>query len=205
MLPNRRIKHFCNNPYSTATFVSGLICIVTLFQSLLFMKNLIPGMLLLTSFLACTSPGGAPAAVGQPLGDYLLVGDSVVIPTVTINLEVSPTAAQQLINDKETIIVDATFSGQPIDKSTIEEGDGFGLIVADVKTELTDTRSVKLENIKFSKKMYDALEDKDIELLINVYSGRRASENNILECGIVNDKMSKLKGKSYVIQCKLIE
>jgi len=65
-------------------------------------------------------------------------------------------------------------------------------------------RIARFEGLKFPKKLYNKLADKDINLLINVYSGRKASEDNLLDCGIMEAKVSKLANKRFALGCKLI-
>jgi hypothetical protein len=43
-----------------------------------------------------------------------------------------------------------------------------------------------------------------VQLLINVYSGRKSSPNNLLDCGIYEGPMQAVQGKSIPISCKLI-
>jgi hypothetical protein len=157
---------------------------------------------------SCTNnPKSVPAPVtpSADLGYYTLSGDSVVIPAVTIVLELSERAEQRL-KDKETIIVDAMYSGVPTTDTLSEDYQQMGqIMVANAQKELTTERTVRLENVKFAKPVYNDLKDKDIELLINIYSGRKSSPDNLLSSDIISDKMSVLKGKSYTLKCKLIE
>jgi hypothetical protein len=42
------------------------------------------------------------------------------------------------------------------------------------------------------------------QLLINVYSGRKSSPNNLLDCGIYEGSLAAIQGQSIPISCKLI-
>jgi hypothetical protein len=42
------------------------------------------------------------------------------------------------------------------------------------------------------------------QLLINVYSGRKSSPNNLLDCGIYEGSLQAVQGQSIPIPCKLI-
>jgi len=76
--------------------------------------------------------------------------------------------------------------------------------IAGKDIEIKNGGIAKFENIRFPKPLYDSLSDKDIQLLINVFSGRHSSPDNLLDCGIIQEKMSKVKGKIFTIDCKLI-
>jgi hypothetical protein len=162
---------------------------------------------LLLAFSCTNTPKAIPAPTPPSLdmGYYTLAGDSVVIPAVTIVLELSEKAEQRL-KSKETIIVDATYSGVPITDTLSESYQQMGqILVAEAQKELTTERTVRIENVKFAKSVYNDLKDKDVELLINIYSGRKSSPDNLLSSDIISDKMSVLKDKSYTLKCKLIE
>ncbi|MEZ0611856.1 hypothetical protein ACAW74_25310 [Fibrella sp. WM1] len=148
------------------------------------------------------SPKTAPAA--STMGYYQLEGDSVVIPPVTIAVQLSPKAEAKLKAHKETVIVAAFFSGTPKDTTSQEFLESGEMGVKDQKIELTTGRVATFEHLKFARKDYDALANKDIRLLVNVYSGRRSSPDNLLDCGIVEGPMSDLRGKRLPITGKLI-
>jgi hypothetical protein len=41
-------------------------------------------------------------------------------------------------------------------------------------------------------------------VLVNVFSGRKSVENNLLDCGIVEDQISIVQNKRHVVECTLI-
>lgn len=140
--------------------------------------------------------------------NYLIkVGDSVEIPSFEIELKLSEKAEEKLKNDNETVIVMAFFTGEPIEnipdkyKDKVEMDE---LWLFSYSVELTDKRIAKFENLKFHKDLYDLLKDKDIRLLINVFSGRKSTDVNLLDCGILQDNISNIKGKRFTINGKLI-
>jgi hypothetical protein len=141
--------------------------------------------------------------------DYLqIVGDSVLIPSFEIELKLSTKAEEKLKAENETVIVQAYFDGI-IDCKNIpdkyKDRIAFGILhLISHSVELTDERLARFNNIKFSKELYDLLENKDIMLLINVFSGRKSSDSNLIDCGIIEGFMSELKEKKYTIYGKLI-
>ncbi|HEY5367506.1 MAG TPA: hypothetical protein VIJ75_00820 [Hanamia sp.] len=137
-------------------------------------------------------------------GYFKLDGDSLIIPSFEIGVKLSSNAKAKLLEDKETIIVSASFMGVPKDTTSAAFLESGEIGIAGKDMELRNDDIAKFENIKFSKLLYDSLSDKDIQLLINVFSGRRSSTDNVLSCGIVQEKMSKVKGKKFTIDCKLI-
>jgi hypothetical protein len=150
--------------------------------------------------------GPSEKSNGSKDSNYLkILGDSVEIPPFEIEVSLSPKAEEKLKEGKETVIVVAYFTGKPKDTTLSEYKDNGEILVTSRKIELAELRKAKFEGIKFSKGLYDSLSSKDISLLINVFSGRRSTDNNLLSCGIIEQQMSKLKGTSYTIKGRLIE
>ncbi len=139
------------------------------------------------------------------LGYYKTAGDSVIIPPFEVEVELTVRANTLIRADQETIIVSAFLTGIPKD-TTLEdyqrEGE-IGILNHDV--ELTDTRIALFKNLKFSRKVYDSLADKDIRLLLNVYSGRKSAPDNLLNCDIFSGKLSTILNKRPTLFCSLIE
>jgi len=144
-----------------------------------------------------------PAATAG--ADYLQVrGDSVLIPSFEIALQLSDKANEKLMHSKETVIVAAWFAGQPKDTSSREYAESGEMFIRSYQVELSNSRTARFENIQFSKTLYDLLANKDIQVLINVFSGRRSLPDNLLDCGIVSDKISAVKNRTIIISGKLI-
>jgi hypothetical protein len=135
---------------------------------------------------------------------FKFIGDSVVLPTFEIDLQLSPKAEQKLKSAKETVIVKAYFSGVPKDTTSkaYKKWGEIGMLEPEI--ELSDLRTAKFDGVKFSKKLYDSIANKNLRLLINIYSGRRSSKDNLLNCDILEDSLSNIKDKKFVLKGKLI-
>jgi hypothetical protein len=129
----------------------------------------------------------------------------IVIPSFEVKVNLSEAAEEKLKKDKETILVGADFSGIPKDKSSDYYRHLGWIEVASTKKELKNSRQVVFNNIKYSKTIYDSLADKDIQVNIYVVSGRRSNKNNLLDTDLISEKMSRAKGKKFVITGRLIE
>lgn len=166
---------------------------------------LLIGMALFSMIFSCTNaPAPAQDAAETELAaPYTADGDQVVIPTFEIEVSSSEAAAKTLGNQKETIIVAAYFSGIPTDEKDMDD---VGMLpVLNKEIELSgDQRVARFEGLKFPRTIYEKLKDKDIELLINVFSGRKSSEDNLLDCGLLQVTAGQLKDKRFTLGCKLI-
>ncbi len=137
-------------------------------------------------------------------GIYQVEGDSLVIPYFDINLELSQKAKDRIVSTGETIIIDAFFSGEAKDTAGVELAEDGQYYIAEGKKEIRYGETARFEHIKFSRKQYGFLADKDIDLLINVYTGRHTTGDNLLDCDILSDKISKVKGRTFTLKGKLI-
>ncbi len=133
---------------------------------------------------------------------YKVAGDSLEIPSFEIQVQLSDRAEQKLKAMKESIIVTAYFSGNPKNKKLISEDGQFP--VASGSVELTVSRVANIQGIKISKANFEQLTDKDIQVLINIYSGRRSTQDNLLDCDILEKQISQIKGQRSILKGKLI-
>lgn len=137
------------------------------------------------------------------VSDYFkVVGDSATIPSFDIEVQLSEKAEKKLKDKKESVIVMAYFSGTPKDSTKYMEDGEYA--VGEHSIELTDSRIAKFNGVKISKKMYESLFDLNIELLINVYSGRRAYRDNILDVSTIQKPISEFKDQKFIVTGKLI-
>jgi len=137
------------------------------------------------------------------VSDYFkVIGDSAEIPSFEIETQLSEKAEKRLKEKKESVIVTAYFSGTPKDSTKYMDDGEYA--VGTHSIELTDSRIAKFSDVKISKEMYESLADKDIQLLINVYSGRRSSKMNLLDCDILAKPVSEAKGQKFILKGKLI-
>jgi len=137
-------------------------------------------------------------------GAYTMEGDSVTILPFEIDLSLSPKAAAKINHDKETIIVSVYFNGTPKKNSNAVLQEDGSFFVASAEKEITYGQPVIFDAIKFSKEIYEQLEDKDVDMTVNVYSGRKSSQYNLLDCELLSDKISSIVNKKFTIKGKLI-
>jgi len=146
----------------------------------------------------------APGLTTDNTNYFKIDGDSMVIPSFDIEVSLSEKANEKLRNDKETVVVTAWFSGQPSDTSSKEYAASGAMFIQSARVELSNSRIAKFGGIKFSKASYDSLAGKDISVLVTIFSGRRSTQDNLLDCTILEEKMSAVKGRKFIVEGKLI-
>jgi hypothetical protein len=140
----------------------------------------------------------------KKLGFYILEGDSLVVPPFEIEVKLSPKAKERIVNSNETIIIDVFLEGTPKNpsKAHLEEDGSF--FVGTAKREISYGQIARFDNLKFPKKIYDQLADKDVDLTVNVYTGRKSSQDNLITGGFLGDKVSNVINKRFTMNEKLI-
>ena len=128
--------------------------------------------------------------------------DSVTVLPFEIEVNLNLKAKEKIIDSKETIVVNVSLTGTPKDTSLYSDDGQF--YVASAEKEITYGEVAKFDNIKFSKKMFDQLINKDVYVTAFAYSGRKSSPNNLLDCNIVADSISNVVNKKFTITGKLI-
>lgn len=145
-----------------------------------------------------------PSETSEVLG-LRSIGDSLLVPSFEILIELDEKANHKMISQSETIIVSAELFGTPkdsVDSSLLTElGE---LYLATPTIELDKPGVAKFDNIRISKTSYEALADRDFIVLINVFSGRKSSNDNLLNCEMLQEPISKVAGKTHSLKGKLI-
>ena len=128
--------------------------------------------------------------------------DSVTVLPFDIGIVLSLKAKAKIVSSKETIIVNVSLTGTPKNKKLIaEDGDFY---VASAEKEITYGQIARFNDIKFSRKMYDQLTDKDVSVNVFFYSGRKSSKDNLLSGNILSNKISNIVRKKFELTGKLI-
>lgn len=136
--------------------------------------------------------------------DFIPSGDSIQIPTFEILVDLDKNANRKLSETNETIIVKAFFRGTPKDTSIEEYKEFDYFTIGGHEIELTKSHLARFENIKVSRTELEQLIDNNFEVLINIYSGRKSSNLNLLDCDILQEPINDIKGKRIRLKGKLI-
>jgi hypothetical protein len=126
-------------------------------------------------------------------------------PGFVVDVTLSDKAKAKLISSKEALRVFGYYSGTPnqdaLKKHLYEEGE-VGLGNFDVEFPIGGSARIDKVTVK-----RDALAQTDGNtpiVLINVVSARKSSKNNLLDCGIFEDRLDKIQAGHIPIACKLI-
>ena len=130
---------------------------------------------------------------------------AATVPGFTVTITYSQKAMATLVAGKETVIVAGYLSGFPIQGTPKKYVDHEGQVdMGEVTIEIAPGATAKFDTVKLNQPMLKWLDSRGPQLLINVYSGRKSSPNNLLDCGIYEGSLKAVQGQSIPIACKLI-
>ena len=138
------------------------------------------------------------------LSSYKFEGDSVLVSAFEIDISLSEKAKERIIGKKETIMVHVFLTGIPKDRNKVKLEEDGSFYVGSAKREIIYGQTAIFDNLKFSKKIFDQLTDKDVDLSVEFYSGRRSSPDNLLDGEGLSEKVSNVAGKKFTLNGKLI-
>jgi hypothetical protein len=151
--------------------------------------------------LFCVVRQSGPAAGQQKVQSR----STSALPGFSVSVTLSDKAGKLLTNQKETIIVAAYFSGSPQPGTPKKYLSDIGQIdLGEAHVEVAPGEIAKFGTIKLKQNSLNQIDKNGPQLLINVYSGRKSSKDNLLDCGIYEDALAPIQGKTIPIACKLI-
>jgi hypothetical protein len=151
--------------------------------------------------LACTALDAAVAQQQSPKP----APPAATVPGFTVTVTYSPKAMATLVAGKETVIVVGYLYGFAIQGTPKQDVDHMGQIdMGEVKQEIAPGATASFDSVKLNQPMMKWMDSQGPQLLINVYSGRKSSPNNLLDCGLYEGPLKAVQGQSIPISCKLI-
>ena len=132
-------------------------------------------------------------------------------PGIAIDLAIEDAIREKLLARGETAIVSYMIEVYPEDPVPgYDDGmgsDGSLNLVVDNHEITVDNPHVVIHHAVVDRGLYEALSDRDranIQMLINVYSGRHSDDGNILDCGIVQGPLMENSAKAHTVACGLL-
>lgn len=113
----------------------------------------------------------------------------------SVRVELSKQALAKLTTSAESVLVVATFADE-----IGPGGDYYG----EAQYEMFKPSLATIGVIAIPSSSDQKIQQIDYEVNVNVVSGRRRFKDNILNCEIIEGKLSDLLGRTKVVQCDLI-
>ena len=131
-------------------------------------------------------------------------GADAEFPGFAVDVTYSERAKKLLIENKETVIAAAYLSAAPKPGALKKYVDHIGEVgLGECTVEAAPGESLRFREILLDKAALAQTDGKP-QLLINVFSGRKSSENNLLDCGFYEGDLKGVQRKTLPIACKVI-
>ncbi|MEM1214607.1 MAG: hypothetical protein AAGJ82_02905 [Bacteroidota bacterium] len=131
-------------------------------------------------------------------------GDTLTVAPFSFTLDLTAEAEEKLRDREESIIVAAYLTGLPKDKqneSFLKEGTQY---LASPEIEVMEEREVTFEGVKIARADFAGLVDRDFTVTINIYSGRRSYQNNILDGEVPVESISDMVKEKRILRVELL-
>ena len=150
--------------------------------------------------------GGAALAAGLTALAPALAAPAATVagPPFEVDVTLSQAAAARLANPKETIIVDAAIYGVPTSPKLLAETEGRLDLAPERKIEIPGAGAARFAAMKLDAGKLGEVEGHAARVAIEVFSGRRSSPNNLLDCDFFDDLLTVAAAKPVQAHCKLI-
>jgi hypothetical protein len=125
----------------------------------------------------------------------------------SVNVQLSDGARREFIASKETIIVSGSLTGHPkpgIDTRYLDIKSG-DVDIGEVKQEIRPGETAIFDQLNLDPDALARIDSQGLHILMEVYSGRRSSKNNLLDCDDYDGGFEPIRGRTIVIRCQLIE
>ncbi len=158
-------------------------------------------VLLLLVAAAALSPAVAQQPSAKPAPPV------TTVPGFSVSITYSQKAMQTLIARKETVIAAAYLAGYPIKgtpKKYVDDEGKVDIGVGEITAEVAPGAIATFKSIPLDPALVKWIDSRGPELLINVYSGRKSSPDNLLDCGIYEGSLKAIQGQTIPISCKMI-
>lgn len=137
------------------------------------------------------------------------LADAAETPKFDLVLTLSPAALAELTKIHEQVTVAAMYAGQPTKEAQKKKIDDEIGEVNLGSEEITRPMTAATAKVSFTGKGFEAKKLKWVtpgtaKVLINVYSARKANDDNLLDCGLFEDTLAVAAAKPIEISCKLI-
>ena len=162
---------------------------------------------LIGSMFLCCGCFPYVTAHGQQSEARLAVGSTPSPSPVdfTIDITLSDRAKKKLTESKETVIVAAYLSGTA-KKGALKRYAHDGEVgLGDIDIETAPGESAKFKDVKPKEDAFRQTDKQSPQILINVFSGRKSSKDNLIICDIYEGTLESIRQRILPISCALIE
>jgi len=182
------------------------------------LNHTIPLVAVLLTLTACqreAATDSSSTATSTPVATTAAAPQTAETVSNAFNVEIklSPAARERLTSQRESLIATAEYFGYPTAQAQAQHVPGSEnpwLTLHRAQVELEDTQLDGTPTARFPAVTLDPKQLASTEapgtpqVNINVYSGRRSSSDNLLDCGMFQDTLEIAVRTPIEVSCKLI-
>ncbi|EDN67744.1 hypothetical protein BGP_2322 [Beggiatoa sp. PS] len=129
----------------------------------------------------------------------------VLVPEFVIEIRLSELAQEKLTNAEETVKGIIYFDGDGSLLPGIKTAPFRDVFLGEYEFELETSGIIRISDATISSEAYARLSNLDYHFTVNVVSGRRAFNNNILNGGYAQGRLSDFKKEHKIlVSCSLL-
>jgi hypothetical protein len=161
-----------------------------------------------SGILTCTDNNFNDTSSQNKESHWKIEGDSALLPSFNVAINLSPSAKEQFEKERETIIVDFYICTERENlsngKALHRDEDGLYYLIMTCQ-EINYDQIAKFDKLKISKKTYDLLIDKNISGRVAVMSGNHSKDKIHLNTDSYWPDISNLVNRTFVFDVKLAD
>ncbi|HEX7804066.1 MAG TPA: hypothetical protein VF471_15055 [Pseudoxanthomonas sp.] len=121
-----------------------------------------------------------------------------------VAVSLSASAERKLRQDAESVVVSVSYAGTPAQNIAPSDINDIGLV--DIgRTEATlDGSGIVVFDGRAADRRRLGLTTGEPEMLVSLYSGRRFSSDNLLDCDTYQEEVRRASGKTLHLSCRLL-
>ena len=122
-----------------------------------------------------------------------------------VNVSLSSQILGFLQQRKETVVVSAQYYGWPAQGAEQQADERGEVQLGNEQVEKANPGKAVFTGIPIDKHKLAYVKDGDVQVLINVYSGRHSSPGNLLSCGFFEGSITAVVKYDLTLTCKLLD
>lgn len=121
-----------------------------------------------------------------------------------VAVSLSASAEQKLRQDGESVIVSVSYSGTPAQSAAPGDINDIGLVdIGRTEADLYGSGIVAFDGSAADRGRL-GMTTGEPEMLVSIYSGRRSSPDNLLDCDTYQEVVRRASGKTVPLSCRLL-
>lgn len=164
-------------------------------------------LIALIALTGCGPREAAPAASSASVPSAASQPAPGATTAFQVDVGVSDAAGRRLAEARETLVVSADYFGEPTIEAVRDNrlrADEPWLTLDRREIELAKPGIARFAAVHLDPERLGWIENGEPQLLINVYSGRKSSPDNLLDCSTYQDSLRQAARDGVRITCKLI-